>query len=234
MASSLRSEAQSADKPIRMRYVTLLAAMASIIVVQFFLGPIGKAGQFILQALFVAAIIAGVVAITQRRTYLIVAAALFVPAVLLSLAIEEYGTPRMNLIRDVSVLLLFVATAVTILYDILSKTRVESDTVLGAICAYLLFGLIWAMFYTVLLHFDAAAIRFPLADAPAQPEEAFSLLVYFSFVTLTTLGYGDIQPVSSTAREAAWLEAVTGQLYIAVLIARLVGQRIAAGRAPSS
>ena len=206
--------------------------MVLIVLLPVFLGPMGRAGQFILQALFMVTVIAGVVAITRRRVYLVVALALALPAVLLTLAIERFATPNIAVARDIALLLLYVATAVSMLHNILTATHVERDTVTGAICVYLFLGLIWALFYSVLLHFDPDAIRFAQQDSEVAGPELYSALLYYSFVTLTTLGYGDIQPVSSAAREAAWVEAVTGQLYLTVLVARLVGQRIAAARRP--
>ncbi len=217
-------------EPRQVRYLTLLTSMVLIVLLPVFLGPMGRAGQFILQALFMATVIAGVVAITRRRVYLVAALSLALPAVLLTLAIEHYATPNVTVARDIALLLLFAATAINMLHDILTATHVERDTVTGAICVYLFLGLIWALLYSVLLHFDPEAIRFARQDSEVAGPERFSTLLYYSFVTLTTLGYGDIQPVSSTAREAAWVEAVTGQLYLAVLIARLVGQRIVAAR----
>ncbi len=68
-----------------------------------------------------------------------------------------------------------------------------------------------------------------LADTLKSPEARGPVLVYYSFVTMTTVGYGDITPVSPPARTLAWLEAMMGQFYIAVLVAALVGIRVSQG-----
>ena len=60
-------------------------------------------------------------------------------------------------------------------------------------------------------------------DAAADPFASLGLFTYYSFVTLTTVGYGDIVPVSALARWLVWLEAVAGQFYMAVFVARLIG-----------
>ena len=64
------------------------------------------------------------------------------------------------------------------------------------------------------------------AQALTSLQEQASILLYFSFVTLTTLGFGDITPLTSAARSLCWLEAVVGQMFIAILVARLVGLQI--------
>ncbi len=104
------------------------------------------------------------------------------------------------------------------LHRIFSETTVTADTIQGGIAVYFLSGLLWAFFYETLLLFNPDAILF--SDHVLGK---FSDLIYFSFVTITTLGYGDITPVSRMAKNLAVLEAVWGQTYLAVLVARLVG-----------
>ncbi|MYK51885.1 MAG: two pore domain potassium channel family protein, partial [Gemmatimonadetes bacterium] len=83
---------------------------------------------------------------------------------------------------------------------------------------YFLSGVFWSYLYQTLLLFYADAILFS-----EHVVGAFSDLIYFSFITMTTLGYGDIMPISRMAKNMAVLEAVWGQTYLAVLVARLVG-----------
>jgi hypothetical protein len=119
-------------------------------------------------------------------------------------------------------------TVGVILNDVLRGGRVTTDKVLGAICVYLLLGVIWASLYAIVdLASSEHAFRGAVGAAGPDGGLGFSNLLYFSFVTLTTLGYGDIVPVSSIARTLSILEGVTGPLYLAVLIARLVGLHIA-------
>ncbi len=94
----------------------------------------------------------------------------------------------------------------------------------GAVAAYLLFGLMWADVYQFLEALKPGAFRFP--GGGAGEGERFSPLVYFSFITLTTLGYGDIVPVDPVAQSLAMGEALMGQLYPAILIARLVSMEL--------
>ncbi len=96
-----------------------------------------------------------------------------------------------------------------------TRQRIE-----GAVAVYLLFGLAWAEGYECVEAFAPGAFGLPAGEVPTAGW--FSPLLYFSFVTLTTLGYGDVLPVHPAARSLAMFEALMGQLYPAVLIARLV------------
>ncbi len=104
-------------------------------------------------------------------------------------------------------------------------TEINPNRIVGAICVYLLLGVIWSIFYLVIEFFEPGSFR-GLTEA-ASPTWNPDWL-YFSFVTITTLGYGDITPVTQTARSFAFAEAVVGQFYIAVLVAGLVSAYISA------
>jgi hypothetical protein len=123
----------------------------------------------------------------------------------------------------------FVAT--TILRTILTQGRISTDSIFGAICAYLILGMAWGSLYAVVEVMQPGSFQATgeLAAALQAAETRGPTLVYYSFVTLTTMGYGDITPVAPAARTLAWLEAMTGQFYIAVLVAALVGIRVSRG-----
>lgn len=105
--------------------------------------------------------------------------------------------------------------------------RVSVHHVQGAIAAYLMLGLIWAFAYSLVELRQPGSFHLPERAAAEGEESADAMgdLVYFSFVTLTTLGYGDVTPRSDSARNLAILEALIGQLFLVTLIARLVSQR---------
>lgn len=116
---------------------------------------------------------------------------------------------------------LSMAALVTILRFVLRARSVHGEEIFAAIAAYLLLGFFWAYLY-VALHFshvdEPAFTGLDLGDQSG----VIAQLNYYSFVTLTTLGYGDIAPANAFARSLATFEAVTGQIFIAVLLARLV------------
>jgi hypothetical protein len=125
------------------------------------------------------------------------------------------------LVRGTSLLSLLLLLAV-VLFQTLRDGPVTRHRIQGAIAAYLLLGIAWAHAYALvaLLRPGAFSGAVSVSDGP----RAF---FYFSFVTLTTVGYGDILPVHPAARSLAMLEAVTGTLYLAILLARLVSLAVA-------
>ena len=103
---------------------------------------------------------------------------------------------------------------------------VELDTVVGGVCVYLLIGLCFAMIYRLL--FDLAPGAFvtgseALEGSPGDESSPSIRLLYFSLITLTTVGYGDITPHGDLAQMASSSEALLGQLYLAIFIARMMG-----------
>ncbi|MDX2228217.1 MAG: ion channel [Leptolyngbyaceae cyanobacterium bins.349] len=100
--------------------------------------------------------------------------------------------------------------------EVFSTQRVTTDVLKGGIAIYVLLGLAWAIFYTILYLFDVSAFY---GVKPSQFQADF---LHFSFITLTTVGYGDIHPLATSARIATTLEAIVGVMYPAVLISRLV------------
>lgn len=125
---------------------------------------------------------------------------------------------------------LFLALVVgAILTHVFRSTHITRETITGAICAYLLIGSMWAHVFSIVENvspgsFADNSIEANAASGPEPMRDQADRFTYFSFVTLTTLGFGDMTPLSRPARNLTALEAIFGQLYLAVLIARLVGQ----------
>ncbi len=110
------------------------------------------------------------------------------------------------------------------LRDVLMGPRVDLNRVMGAVCVYMLLGVFWGLAYLLVGVADPAAFNGVAGpNLGALSPEFF----YFSFVTMTTLGYGDIAPAAPLARSLAYLQAVIGQLYVAILIAGMVGAHVA-------
>jgi hypothetical protein len=97
---------------------------------------------------------------------------------------------------------------------------VSVNRLMGALCIYLLLGTLWSILYAFIEFGIPDAFRYP----GGQPSDLTAEFLYYSFVTLTTLGYGDITPIHPVARTFSYLEAVAGQLFLAVLVATLVGR----------
>lgn len=138
--------------------------------------------------------------------------------------------------------LLFLLTVCAIIRKDVYSGLISANRICGAVCLYLLIGFAFAIVHMMIDLADPAAYNCPQTvynspqNNPARADSAsflaghrrYPLFVYFSFCTLSTVGYGDVVPVSRYARTMSWLEAVCGQLYLTVTIAQLVGLHIAA------
>ena len=132
-------------------------------------------------------------------------------------------------------LVLFLGfAAAVILRNLFEGTAVTGDEVLGAVCGYVLAAGMWANAYalTEILAPGSFSVSPELAKELSSWEGRHALFNYFSLVTLTTMGYGDVTPVRPPATALAMLEAVFGQFYIAVVVAQLVGLRLAKAFGP--
>lgn len=120
-----------------------------------------------------------------------------------------------------SLLLAFMLTAGWLVgSQVLLTGSVNLNVIVGSLTLYLILGYIWSIFYTFLLEFSPHALN---GIEPATWYDNLPYTIYFSFVTLTTLGYGDISPATPIAQVLVLLEAVTGMFYLAVIVASLIG-----------
>jgi Ion channel len=207
--------------------ILLLALLCFLLVPPFFINyePTG-----LLASLFLSLVLISVLYVFPRRREFRIALVLAVPTLLgCWLVMIHFGGPLL-----VAVLLswiCFLALAdVVILRQVLSATRVTNDTISGAVCGYLLLGIIFAFLYGLvgLIYPGSFLIDGKIATVPKDRlfyQHELSTLIYYSFITQATVGYGDIAPLSAPARMVAVIEAVSGQFYVAILIARLVSIR---------
>lgn len=130
---------------------------------------------------------------------------------------------QLQLLSLVLVLIFCILSTIVAMRQILFKGKVSTNKLIGSICIYLLIGIIWALSYFFIDLLNVGAFD---GLAAHKGHEAIWEYIYFSFVTLTTLGYGDISPVNEVARTMVFLEAICGQFYLAILVASLVGAHI--------
>ncbi len=122
----------------------------------------------------------------------------------------------------------FFYSSSLMLIDILGRSKhVDADLSFGAISVYVMIGLFFAYAFALLEVLVPGSISG--VSELVGTQATTSPVIYFSYVTLTTLGYGDITPVTNIAMSLSYLEAIIGQLFLAILVARLVGLHIAAG-----
>jgi hypothetical protein len=201
-------------------------------------------GYRLLDLFFVLVFFACVYAVANRRWFRNIAIVLATTSALSFLVVAVLNSLDKPVplwlvwIRLVATLFMLLFSGIIILGQSLGATRINTDKVCGAISVFLMFGAIWTTLYAMVVLASPDAIDFPELQLETSTTELdafrrggglekFHALNYFSFVTLSTLGYGDILPVSPIARMLAWLEAVFGQLYLAVLIGHIVGLQVA-------
>ena len=164
----------------------------------------------------------------QRRT----GVALFLPVLAANCALYILPPPARipSAIVYHSFLVMFIGfTIAVILRDIFRKRAISGDDVLGAFCGYLLIGVVWANLYamTYLLVPGAFSVKPDLAWRLGQWHLQRALFDYLSFTTMTGLGYSDMSPAGAPAYSLTWLEVLFGQFYMAVVVAQLVGFKLA-------
>jgi len=168
------------------------------------------------------ALVAGVYAVSNKRVQWITALALAIPAGALNAILALRPDPKIAVPTLLCTISFVAFTLVSLLRAVIRSERITHDTIYGAISVYLLMGIVWGVAYALLVTLQPGAIVMNAASHPNHTMEWFDCLFY-SFVTLTSTGYGDIVPVTPQARSLSILEAVSGIMYVAVLIARLVG-----------
>jgi hypothetical protein len=166
--------------------------------------------------------------ISSTKRHLIIGMVLMIPTLILIWGIKLYHVENLGLITLVGSVFFFCYIAGLILVDIFRTTMVTLDIIAAGISVYLFFGNICGFMYAIIGRVDPNAFNIPASTASYLGDNIgdLSSAMYFSFVTLTTLGYGDITPINDFARSLAFLEAATGQIYLTVLIASLVGVHI--------
>ena len=209
-----------------------LAILILVIFVMFPLAGLGWLGKFIVDLVLSILLLSGAVATKRSRTLTI----LVVLLTIAGLAVHWTGAyvPKFShpVLESVLLLSCLLAFALITLVQVFSPGVINLHRVLGAIAAYLLIGLLWSYAYALADMLVPGSIR-PMVNV--QEEVApMARYVYFSFSTLTTLGYGDIVPVHPIARTLAICEGLIGQLYPAVLIAGLLGMALQPQKLPES
>ena len=198
------------------RYRSLLFLLLTTVLLQPFLSDF-MIGQALL-ILAYGAVLSGGIYATRPPAWL--SASCLVFAVFL-VALSWYGlftgkTTTSPLLIIITIIFGFFAISRT-LAALVSAPAAHADALAGAVFGYFLLVVVWALLYRALEAWSPGAFDLSSHSDP------FTELLYFSLVTITTLGYGDISPLAPFARVSAGLEAATGTLYVAILIARIVG-----------
>jgi hypothetical protein len=204
----------------RFSTVQVLIALALFFIWAPFVEEI-QGGELIVSALFSLVLLAGVLAVADSKRVLVIAIILAIPAIAgrwINHFRPDLAPPAVFLTAGL-VLIAFVVA--NLLRFVLRAPSVNAEVLCASISAYLMLGLMWTMAYWLVDQLTPGGAFSFNTNAGTRSMNGFTGF-YFSFITLSTVGYGDITPVSRIARWLAAMEAMTGLLYVAVLIARLV------------
>ncbi len=192
----------------------------------------GPTGALVSGTLVCGVLVLGIRAVTRKRRAVLWTACTAAMGLLLATwsAVDGSSAGRptgVGLVALAVFTAFLMSTTVLMLRMVLRNERVNADKIFAAICAYFLLGFTFAFGLTFLWGaMGDELFRFPQPlDAARTPSRAAEL-VYFSFTTLTTLGYGDMAPTTPLTRALATLEALTGQFYVGIIVARLVSLQL--------
>jgi hypothetical protein len=198
------------------RFRILLAALLLLLLIYPFLDYFSLVELSLLLNVFTTLILISCVhAVSENRHQQILALAFIGPAIVIGWG-HELTQFKLSLVAATLLqIVAFSFVAIHILGFALRKGRVDGEKIAAAVSVYLLLGVVWQDFYILLDFF----ITEPFNSATLSKVD----FLYFSFITLSTLGYGDIAPVIGPSQALAYTEALVGQLYLTILVARLVG-----------
>ena len=204
----------------RFSTVELLVALALL----FFFFPFVEevqGGDVIVSILLSLVLLSAVLAVADRKRVFFIALVLAIPAIIgrwINHFRPDLLPSPVFLIAGLALIAFVVAN---LLLFVLRAPSVNTDVLCASISAYLMLGLLWTVAYWLVAQVTPNAFAFNTATGTKETMEGFNAF-YFRFITLSTVGYGDITPLSRIARWLAATEAMTGLLYVTVLIARLV------------
>ncbi len=206
--------------------ILLLALVGQLIVLPLFeQHPLVR---FLVNFTYTLMFVSGVLLFFSRRSQLVPALPILLIVVSISWVSYFVDHPTLFVVDCVLDAFFFAMLAGFLVVRVMKRHLATLQSVFGSVNAYLLLGLAWAMLYWATERIEGETLDFPNPPAststnhPEKSITSFSTVVYFSFVTMSTLGYGDIRPATPMTRTLAWMQSVTGQFYLAILVARVV------------
>ena len=185
----------------------------------------GSLGEDIFSIITLLMLAVSLKSLKTQRTWKWLVYALITLFVLLT-TFEKFFDHQINVYFILVILLIFfIGSFSTAVKQVLFVGDIDANKIIGSLSLYLLMGLIWTMIYLLLLAMDPQA--FSGVDA-TNWQQGFSRVAYYSFVTLTTLGYGDILPTNHVAEFFVYMEATFGVFYMAIIVSSLISLRLSA------
>ena len=185
----------------------------------------GTVGQDIFSVVTVLMLLLSIKSLNSEKTWMSTVYAMIVVFVILTVLGKVFDH-QINVYLTLLILLLFFIGSFSVAAkQVLLVGDIDGNKIIGSLSLYMLLGLIWAVIYLLLLVMDPTAFS---GVEVANWKENFSRVAYYSFVTLTTLGYGDILPTNHIAEFFVYMEAIVGVFYMAIIVSSLISLRLSA------
>jgi Ion channel len=180
----------------------------------------GLAGRFFIDLIMVSLMVSGALVTNQSRLLTVVTVGIVVLGACILWASRFYPSALLLQVSSAFSVVAFLLYVRIVLLVMFREGPVTWSRIQGGVCAYLLIGMTWSSAFTLIEQIHPGSFHF--VSSPQNIDDLVSKLIYFSFATLTTVGYGDILAVAPFARSLALAEAIVGQLFPAILIGALV------------
>ena len=204
-------------------FLLMVVLVAALMILPLFEGS--AYGRSLIYAGTTGVLVAGAYANRRRRAFFAVSLAIAVVAMSFTWSTLFYDHIALFAVSCVLEAVFYAGLACVILVSVMQKHMGTIQSIFGAICVYLLLGLAWAQLYWATERWEHESLKFPsymVEDRSIDGLADFSHVVYFSFVTMSSLGFGDIVPETRIAQTLTWMQSVTGQFYLAVLVGWVV------------
>ncbi|GIU53514.1 MULTISPECIES: potassium channel family protein [Shewanella] len=196
----------------------VLVLLSAALVEQFF-----DAGQMIVVGTTVMSLSISVIGLGQNKRWIRSSFGLMFTTLVFASIGSVFELLNLDIVALLTILSFLIAATSRAAKQVLFSGKISTNQIIGSICIFLLLGLIWAFTYLLLIEIFGAA--FNGIEVQKWPDN-LSTAIYYSYITLTTVGYGEISPNMPIARFFAFAEAICGQFYMAIIVASLVGAKM--------
>lgn len=192
--------------------------LSSAVMQQLFEG-----GQKMILALIIICLALSIVGVNRKQTFYRSWYGFLLSLAAITGGFSYFDDYDLSIVTLVSLLFFLFSHTFTALKQVMITDYVSKNQIIGSICIYLLFGMSWAIIYLLQIELFPAAFN---GIEPKPWTENLFEVIYFSFITLTTVGYGDISPALPIPRFFVFIESILGSFYLAIMVASLVSSRL--------
>ena len=205
------------------RYGSLLVALILLMVMQPTVDS--QFGKYLLETMFVVVLLTGLRVLEIKKSLFGFEVLLLLVSLVLNAVGGFTGNEAVFFIGIACRVIFMILVSLIILIDLFRGREVSGDTLAGSVCLYLMLAVIWGYIFLLIEFMVPGSFSFTQGQERMALwlSQEFFPFFYFSLVTITTVGYGDMSPVTTEAQTFATLEAIIGQVYLTILVARLVG-----------